>query len=90
MLTVPWAGRVSLKFNPRESWDYPPHHLTRWSAQTVELALRKVGYDRVQTWLRPVDVTVLGTIPFAPFERPVKRLARFTYPALAKVLTALG
>ncbi|MCI0548630.1 MAG: hypothetical protein L0027_15265, partial [Candidatus Rokubacteria bacterium] len=33
----------------REEWDYPPHHLTRWSEKAVGIALEAAGY-------RPIGV----------------------------------
>ncbi len=32
-------------FNRRERWDYPPHHLTRWSAVSLVSFLKNKGFD---------------------------------------------
>ncbi len=29
-------------------WDYPPHHLTRWSDEAITRALRSIGFDSIK------------------------------------------
>ncbi len=46
-IAVPNSSRSSLKFNiwgNREGWDYPPHHLTRWSKNNLASFLERNGF----------------------------------------------
>ena len=60
-ISVPCPSRVALRHGRRESFDYPPHHLTRWSKESLALALTKAGYREVDIRVPPVsgkDVTL--------------------------------
>lgn len=52
MLSVPDERRWFL-LGGREAHDYPPNHLTRWSATALHLALRQAGYQHVRVWKVP-------------------------------------
>jgi hypothetical protein len=53
MLSVPDERRWFL-LGGREAHDYPPNHLTRWSAMALNLALRKAGFQHARVWrVRP-------------------------------------
>jgi 2-polyprenyl-3-methyl-5-hydroxy-6-metoxy-1,4-benzoquinol methylase len=52
VMSVPSHKRVSLFYNDREKWDYPPHHLTRWNddsfkylAQKNNLKIVRIAYE---------------------------------------------
>jgi SAM-dependent methyltransferase len=40
----------------RDSWDYPPHHLTRWSPKALRLALEKGGFIVEDLRSKPIPV----------------------------------
>jgi len=46
MLSMPNAARPLL-FGGREGWDFPPHHLTRWTAPRLDRFLAAHGLERV-------------------------------------------
>jgi 2-polyprenyl-3-methyl-5-hydroxy-6-metoxy-1,4-benzoquinol methylase len=46
MLSMPNAARPIL-FGGREGWDFPPHHLTRWTAALLDRFLSARGLERV-------------------------------------------
>lgn len=46
MLSMPNAARPIL-FGGREGWDFPPHHLTRWTAGRLDRFLAARGLERV-------------------------------------------
>ncbi len=53
MLSVPDEHRWFL-LGGREAHDYPPNHMTRWSAMALNLGLRHAGYQHVHVWrVRP-------------------------------------
>jgi len=69
-ISVPCPSRVALRHGRRESFDYPPHHLTRWSSESLKFALTKAGYRQVEIRIPPVsgkDVTL------GPLDRAGKR-----------------
>jgi Methyltransferase domain len=66
MLSVPDEHRWFL-LGGREAHDYPPNHLTRWSAAALNLALRKAGYQHVRVW----------RVPPTPQELAMAKLRRF-------------
>ncbi len=53
VVTVPNAER--LRFAPRENYDFPPNHITRWSAAALEGAVRRAGFEILE--LRPSPFT---------------------------------
>lgn len=67
VLSTPSPKRWSLGLGYRESYDYPPHHLTRWNERSLRFALRRAGYAEVKCLYPPVDPgefysTLLGMI----------------------------
>lgn len=38
--SVPSWKRLELKYDCRENWDYPPHHITRWSMKSIYTLLK--------------------------------------------------
>lgn len=86
-LSVPSDSRISLRFGRRESWDYPPHHLTRWSDRSIGVLAEKLGLDLVVILEEPLSFKEY--IQFSPVEqtanfaslRPLRRLVKaFTRP----------
>ena len=71
MLSVPDERRWFL-LGGREAHDYPPNHLTRWSAVALNLALRQAGYQYVRVWKLPPTAQELA---MAKLRRFVPRLA---------------
>lgn len=43
ILSVPNEGRLKVRLRRREIEDYPPHHLTRWTAKSMRIALKRAG-----------------------------------------------
>jgi hypothetical protein len=43
LLSVPNPERLTLRWC-REEWDYPPHHLTRWTPRAIHNVLRSQGF----------------------------------------------
>jgi len=52
-ISVPNQSRWTLSL-VREIWDYPPHHLTRWSADALRSFLCRHGFEVVETCAEPV------------------------------------
>jgi SAM-dependent methyltransferase len=40
----------------RDFWDYPPHHVLRWTPEALRAVLAKVGWEVVATAEEPLDV----------------------------------
>lgn len=61
--------------NFKERWDYPPHHLTRWSKQALAGALERAGFtvQRMDDYTDPGYLTVAWMDRLAPV-RAIKRL----------------
>lgn len=53
VLAVPSPRRFSLRNGKREELDYPPHHLTRWTANSLCRGLRNAGYQDTEVKLLP-------------------------------------
>ncbi|KKU91485.1 MAG: Methyltransferase type 12 [Candidatus Jorgensenbacteria bacterium GW2011_GWA1_48_11] len=50
IIDLPNERRTELKFNlrkRREGWDYPPHHLTRWNADSLSNFLATRGFKTI-------------------------------------------
>lgn len=54
--SVPNPDRYAVSLE-RERWDYPPHHLTRFSKQGLSLLLERGGFEVVCMIDRPTDET---------------------------------
>lgn len=66
IVTTPNAERWTLRFG-RESWDYPPHHLTRWTEASLSRALEAAGWkvDRIDTQATDDLATARGYVESA-------------------------
>lgn len=51
---VPNPQRFSLLHGPREPWDYPSHHLTRWTKKSVQALLHHAGLEPVTVENHPL------------------------------------
>ena len=45
--------RQLIEHKPRESWDFPPHHVTRWTPSTLRLVFQKAGFTQAAVHLFP-------------------------------------
>ncbi len=72
IIAVPNYNRLKLT---KQMWDCPPHHLTRWSANNLELFLRNQGFDKVVIKTTAVDPEFLWSV-LIPFSFP-KRCREF-------------
>ena len=50
IVSVPHKGRIRFVYEPL---DLPPHHLTRWSPQSLKTVLERSGLDRVELVSEP-------------------------------------
>jgi SAM-dependent methyltransferase len=48
LVSTPCPWRWTLRLRWRESWDYPPNHLHRWSAESLRRALLWAGYEDIR------------------------------------------
>ena len=46
-ISVPNPNRWTLHW-VREVWDYPPHHLTRWSSHNLRVLLESYGFEMIE------------------------------------------
>jgi SAM-dependent methyltransferase len=53
-LSVPNPDRYQLTIY-RESWDYPPHHLSRFTKDGLQRLLSRAGFDTAKIVPRPMD-----------------------------------
>ncbi len=53
---VPNPQRFSLLYCPREPWDYPSHHLTRWTMKSVQTLLDHARLELVTAEIHPLRV----------------------------------
>ncbi|HXG39139.1 MAG TPA: class I SAM-dependent methyltransferase [Bacteroidota bacterium] len=53
---VPNPQRFSLQHGPREPWDYPSHHLTRWTQKSVQTLLDHAGLELVAVENQPLRI----------------------------------
>lgn len=57
LISIPSPRRWDFAIGIRNYWDYPPNHLTPfWSEKSLEIALRKAGFD-LQEWVFPEPIT---------------------------------
>lgn len=73
VFSVPNPQRWTVALNQREKWDYPPHHLLRFSRPAIELLLRGNGFRL----LRMVDepLRAIRQIHWLVFHRVVNWLS---------------
>lgn len=62
MMSVPNRDRLAAKFRRRDSWDYPPNHLTRWSKDTLNLFLNDLGFLNVVIQIDGIHRLVLASL----------------------------
>ncbi len=60
VLSVPNPKRIGLIFG-RESWDYPPHHLTSWNKRSLEALLQLNNFEIVN--LKDEPLNLLKVLP---------------------------
>lgn len=65
VMSVPNRERLSPQ---KEIWDYPPHHLTRWSAKSLEKFLESNGYIVEKLLVSPITADSLVSVLKARFE----------------------
>lgn len=53
--STPNPQRVDLHYFPRQEWDYPPHHLTRWEKRSIETLLQIVHYKPIAIEEEPLN-----------------------------------
>ena len=53
-ISTPNPLRTSL-IGKRESWDYPPHHLTRFTEDGISSLLKNAGFTVIRTKSQPLD-----------------------------------
>ncbi len=60
ILSVPNPGRIGLVFG-RESWDYPPHHLTSWNRRSLEAMLKLNNFEIIN--IKDEPLSLLKVLP---------------------------
>ncbi len=53
--STPSPQRADLHYFPRQEWDYPPHHLTRWQKKSIETLLQFVQYKPIAIEDEPLN-----------------------------------
>jgi 2-polyprenyl-3-methyl-5-hydroxy-6-metoxy-1,4-benzoquinol methylase len=54
--SLPNPKRFSLYFNLRETWDFPPHHLTRWDEKSINKLLNITGFEIFKKEYEPLKI----------------------------------
>lgn len=80
-LSVPSDKRLSLRLRNRESWDYPPHHLTRWSSCSLEYLASVLNCEILENRVEP-----LSWGEFKEIAQPYKFTNRLGHGGLRKLL----
>lgn len=62
IMSVPNRNRLAVKLRHRESWDYPPHHLTRWSKETLNFFLNDLRFANVEMRIGSIDRFTLSNL----------------------------
>lgn len=62
IMSVPNRNRLAIKLRRRESWDYPPHHLIRWSKEALNIFLNDLGFTNVETKIVGIDRFALSNV----------------------------
>jgi len=92
-LSVPNPNRISLILSPREDWDYPPHHLVRFSIYGLQRLLGRAGFKILKINEQPKDLRVYITstveldkflksslhIDVLNFNRVLRNVLRFSF-----------
>ena len=79
-LSVPNPERCMLRLG-REEWDYPPHHLTRFSKEGIARLLERAGYEIVKRADQPPEEDVIYLAKIAryrslPLPKHVRELVK--------------
>lgn len=61
-MSVPNPGRATVKASARESWDYPPHHLYRFSEQGLQEMMESLGFEKCSAAFEPLRGEELAAI----------------------------
>ncbi|WP_455387805.1 class I SAM-dependent methyltransferase [Petrachloros mirabilis] len=76
VFSVPNPDRYTVFFE-REWWDYPPHHLTRFSKRGLSLLLERAGFEIVCSIDKPTDESDVALAwKFLYKKVPIPRRAR--------------
>lgn len=67
-LSIPNPNRCMLKIG-REDWDYPPHHLTRFSKIGIKRLLERAGFQVLRDLNQPVEDDVIYRLKIDPYKR---------------------
>jgi len=62
IMSVPNKERLAVKLRRREGWDYPPHHITRWSRHTINILLEAAGFINISVTISDITRSGLGFI----------------------------
>jgi 2-polyprenyl-3-methyl-5-hydroxy-6-metoxy-1,4-benzoquinol methylase len=87
--SVPSPRRVDLKLGERESWDYPPHHLTRWSENAIRVLLRKYDLDLVALNFEPLTPGYLHGALTVRLSNPRALVSRMLRPFTREIAHAM-
>lgn len=60
ILSTPNNKSIEVRLKRSPPWDYPPHHLSRYSTNTIKYILTNTGFDCVRTFIGPIDRFILG------------------------------
>ena len=60
-ISVPNPGRW-MPGGLRENWDYPPHHLTRWNSEALQIFLEKYGFQVRKILYEKIEKFVISLI----------------------------
>jgi 2-polyprenyl-3-methyl-5-hydroxy-6-metoxy-1,4-benzoquinol methylase len=58
-IAVPNENRFTLQHVSREPWDYPAHHLTRWTRVSLQTLLQRAGMELVVMEDHPLRMTAI-------------------------------
>ena len=64
ILSVPSPRRWTKAGNHRDAADYPPNHLTRWNSQSLQRALVRAGYSKVEITYPKPSVLETASVSF--------------------------
>jgi hypothetical protein len=69
IVSVPDIDRWPLRFTVRDPGDYPPNHLTRWSAGALTTCFQRAGFRDVETIRMKPEAHDFATMPLRQFVR---------------------
>lgn len=62
IMSVPNRNRLSVKLRLRDKWDYPPHHLTRWSKASLEFSLDNLGFTNRTVKIKCLNPAIIASV----------------------------